>query len=342
MKNKKKSFSKALVILVTNILLFATLEPGIIFAIESESSSSMIELSEIKNNTKESSEVDSSTTETEGSEAIIAADPVEPKTDIAESIESKPITVESSEPKTDLKESNDSETILDESSEIKIDTEMPSKQEISATSELNESEKEIENSSVSKSSTVVSADSSDEEIFSLDENREDATELMEKENNKNIRMFARVMTVPATTTFINKIAPYAVEAANKYGLFPSVMIAQASLESGWGTSSLASSPNNNLFGVKGSYDGKYISMPTKEWSEEKEWYTIYQNFRKYPSFLESLTDYAQKLKNGLTYQPDNYSGTWRANADGYKEAAAGLIKPVAKYSYATDPTYAKN
>ena len=41
------------------------------------------------------------------------------------------------------------------------------------------------------------------------------------------------------TAFLNKAAKQAVKAAKKYGTLPSVMIAQAITESGWGKSGLA-------------------------------------------------------------------------------------------------------
>ena len=51
--------------------------------------------------------------------------------------------------------------------------------------------------------------------------------------------------------------------ANSNDMYASVMIAQALLESSYGSSGLASAPNYNLFGVKGSYNGQSVYMPTK-------------------------------------------------------------------------------
>ena len=42
------------------------------------------------------------------------------------------------------------------------------------------------------------------------------------------------------------------------------MIAQAALESAWGTSALSAEPNHNLFGVKGNYNGQSVNMYTLE------------------------------------------------------------------------------
>lgn len=332
MKSNQKWINKIVIVLLTSVLLFTTIEPSIVFATESKDTSSTIGSSEIETDTIDSSELDSSTAESNESEATTIV-PNEGNTDTVESSESETITDEPSK----TIESGKSETSTVDPN--KTDTAESSEPNTSTTDSI-ELEKETMDSSKSETITHDSENYSDEEIFSLEKNREYAIELMEKESNQTVSNFARVMSVPVDKAFIDKIAPYAVEVANKYGLFPSVMIAQAALESGWGTSTLAKSPNNNLFGVKGTYNGKSVSMPTQEWSEkDKKFYTIKQNFSKYPSFLESLTDYAKKLKNGLTFQKDNYSGTWRANAKNYKEGAAGLLKPVAKYSYATDPTY---
>ncbi len=42
------------------------------------------------------------------------------------------------------------------------------------------------------------------------------------------------------------------------------MIAQAVVESGWGSSALSQAPYYNLFGIKGSYQGQTVYMDTLE------------------------------------------------------------------------------
>ncbi|WP_317617083.1 glycoside hydrolase family 73 protein [Bombilactobacillus thymidiniphilus] len=135
-------------------------------------------------------------------------------------------------------------------------------------------------------------------------------------------------------SFIQQIAPYAQQSANNYGLYPSVMMAQAILESGWGSSTLSQAPNYNLFGIKGSYNGASVSMPTLEWINGG-YVTVNANFRKYPSYLESFNDNGDKLRNGISGAPDFYKGTWRENTSSYKDATAWL-----QGRYATDPSYA--
>ncbi len=73
-------------------------------------------------------------------------------------------------------------------------------------------------------------------------------------------------TVADPQAFIDQIGWSASEVAASNDLYASVMIAQALLESAYGTSGLASAPNYNLFGVKGSYNGQVVYMATKEYS----------------------------------------------------------------------------
>ncbi|MFD1472238.1 glucosaminidase domain-containing protein [Companilactobacillus mishanensis] len=136
--------------------------------------------------------------------------------------------------------------------------------------------------------------------------------------------------------FIAMAGPMAQKAAGEYNLYASVMMAQAILESGWGQSDLATDANN-LFGIKGDYNGAYVSMPTSEWSADQGWYQIYANFRKYPSFYESFLDNGDKLRNGLQWNTSYYSGTWKENTSSYKDATAWL-----QGRYATAPNYASS
>lgn len=135
-------------------------------------------------------------------------------------------------------------------------------------------------------------------------------------------------------TFINKIGPIAQQVASKYNIYASVSMAQSIVESTWGTSTL-STEYNNYFGVKGSYHGSTISFPTKEWSAEKGYYTIYDYFRSYPSIYDSYADNAYLLRNGVSGAPDLYRGTWKENTSSYKDATAWL-----QGRYATSPIYA--
>ena len=138
-----------------------------------------------------------------------------------------------------------------------------------------------------------------------------------------------------TSGFIAKASGYATEVAAANDLYASVMIAQAILESGWGTSTLTTQANN-MFGIKGSYNGQYVEMATLEDNGSGNYYQIIAKFRKYPSLRESFQDNAYVLRNtsfaaGSYY----YSGAWKSNTRSYTEATAWL-----QGRYATDTYYA--
>lgn len=141
----------------------------------------------------------------------------------------------------------------------------------------------------------------------------------------------------ATTTnpqnFISSLKSPVQTVANQYKLYPSVMMAQAALESGWGTSQLTLQANN-YFGIKGSYNGQSVTMQTSEYDANGQLYYTDANFRKYPNAKASMTDNAKLLRNGTSYNPTIYSGTWRENAATYADAANALTN-----TYATAPTY---
>ena len=139
----------------------------------------------------------------------------------------------------------------------------------------------------------------------------------------------------APQAFINQIASSAQTIANSNDLYASVMIAQAILESGWGNSALASSPNFNLFGIKGNYNGQSVAMKTLEDDGHGNYYEIIDYFRKYPSYHQSLEDYASVLRNGPSWNHNYYSGAWKSNTSSYRDATAYL-----QGRYATDTSYA--
>src|SRR5699024_8609531 len=89
--------------------------------------------------------------------------------------------------------------------------------------------------------------------------------------------------------FIAQIAQSAMQVAQQRGLYASMMIAQAGLESGWG-GSLLSTQANNLFGVKWSGSGQYVEMPTNEYYGGQT-HRVMAKFQRYSSYAESLNRY---------------------------------------------------
>lgn len=130
--------------------------------------------------------------------------------------------------------------------------------------------------------------------------------------------------------FLEVMIPIAKQAQAEYGIRPSVLVAQAALESNWGNSDL-SQQSNNFFGIKGNSSGDQYA--TKEFTQEK-WESVQASFRTYDSVSESVNDYARLIKNGTSWNADLYSEV--ISAEHYKEAAFALQKA----GYATDPNYA--
>lgn len=127
--------------------------------------------------------------------------------------------------------------------------------------------------------------------------------------------------------FIESVAPGAINGWNKYGVLPSVTVAQAIIESGWGRSGLATQAHN-LFGIKGSYNGNSVTMPTREVYGGRSVY-INDAFRAYANNSQSVEDHGSFLYVNSRYHnllgDTNYASVARKlQADGY----------------ATDPNYA--
>ena len=98
--------------------------------------------------------------------------------------------------------------------------------------------------------------------------------------------------------FINKIKKGAIANYEKYGILPSVTIAQAVLESNWGRSGLTKD-HNNLFGIKGhNWDGATANMKTKENYNDH----INSDFRVYASLEDSIKDHGQFLAENKRYE----------------------------------------
>lgn len=114
-------------------------------------------------------------------------------------------------------------------------------------------------------------------------------------------------------------------------ILPSVIVAQAILESARGTSELARKANN-LFGIKGNYNGQSYTVKTKEYLNGK-WTTVNAAFKKYPSYRESIIDHGNFFTS-TPWRTQNYKRV--LNAKDYKTQA----KALQACGYATDPAYA--
>lgn len=129
-----------------------------------------------------------------------------------------------------------------------------------------------------------------------------------------------------TESFINQVKGEAAALWPVYKVLPSVAIAQAALESAWGTSGLAAN-HNNLFGIKGNYGGSAANMATWEVSGGITYY-ITANFRSYPDWATSIKDYGVFLNVNSRYKH-------ALGLTNYKKQ----IKVIHEAGYATDPHY---
>lgn len=134
--------------------------------------------------------------------------------------------------------------------------------------------------------------------------------------------------------FVTTVWEHAKTAAQKIGLNPAVMVAQAALETGWGKHIINKSDgnsSNNLFNIKSdkSWDGEKASKVTLEF-EQGTPVKKQASFRAYDSIKESVNDFVDFLTQNPRYQ----------------EALQNTAKPsefldsLQKAGYATDPNYA--
>lgn len=179
----------------------------------------------------------------------------------------------------------------------------------------------------SETATTESTTVASDEVLEADEVPSALSDLTSR------ALFSRATIDPAA--FISQICGYATEVAAANDLYASVMMAQAILESGWGASTLTTTANN-MFGIKGSYNGQYVTMDTYEDDGSGNYYLISAKFRKYPSLKESFEDSAYVLRN-TSFSSGNYyySGAWKSNTTSYTQATAWL-----QGRYATDTSYA--
>ena len=122
--------------------------------------------------------------------------------------------------------------------------------------------------------------------------------------------------------FLSRIIPLAKADMKKTKILASLTIAQAILESGWGTSALARK-SNNLFGIKGN--GK--NYKTFEYINGKR-VDIVDSFKVYPDWETSVTDHS-----GLFLRLSRYQNL--IGERDYKKAC----RKVYEDGYATAPNY---
>ncbi|MGY3886339.1 flagellar assembly peptidoglycan hydrolase FlgJ [Aeromonas aquatica] len=135
--------------------------------------------------------------------------------------------------------------------------------------------------------------------------------------------------------FVHRLMPLAKKAADKLGLSPAVLVAQAALESGWGKRVIKDGEGqmtHNLFGIKADprWDGPKAVVSTLEYeqgvaSRQKA------AFRSYESFEDSFNDYVDFLTSGSRYK----------GALAKADSPERYFEALQQAGYATDPQYAR-
>lgn len=241
-------------------------------------------------------------------------------------------------------DTNEEETLT--SSETEESTEITEETTTTESSETEETSTE-DSSETTESSTTETTISSEKpkkeivtkpsEVEKPKEPSKESTPIISEVEQPSIEVSTSEITVvknQSTEDFIESIGDKAREVGQEYNLYASVMIAQAILETGSGTSRLSQSPNYNLFGIKGSYKGQSANFYTNEDNGKGQLYTIQASFRKYPSYKESFEDYAELLTNEKEGNGRFYKGVLKNQAKDYKEAIKFLTG-----RYATDTQY---
>lgn len=135
--------------------------------------------------------------------------------------------------------------------------------------------------------------------------------------------------------FLERIGPWARQAAQRLGVSPRTVMAHAALESGWGQRPVRDAQGQdslNLFGIKaqGGWQGASVDAQTTEY-EDGQAVRQSQPFRQYTGLDATFADYVRLLS-----QSPRYQGALRTGDD--VQAFAGAL---AQGGYATDPDYAQ-
>lgn len=134
--------------------------------------------------------------------------------------------------------------------------------------------------------------------------------------------------------FITALTPFAKDIAKKLSVSPTVLLAQAALETGWGkkvSTSADGSSSHNLFNIKADkrWQGPTATVDTLEFINGVAKREKHQ-FRSYNGFQESFEDFANFLQSN-----DRYS-----DALAKSENPAHFLNGLQDAGYATDPNYA--
>lgn len=138
-------------------------------------------------------------------------------------------------------------------------------------------------------------------------------------------------------SFLNKFKEFCIRDMKQSGILASLTGAQGFIESNKGNSGLTTKANN-LFGIKGKYNGQSVTMMTTEYYAGVKT-RVPQAFRKYPSWQESVNDHSAMFNRMSRYEnlrncQDYEEACLNVKKDGYATApdyTSTLMNPIRKY-----------
>ncbi|MES2868127.1 MAG: flagellar assembly peptidoglycan hydrolase FlgJ [Pseudomonadota bacterium] len=134
--------------------------------------------------------------------------------------------------------------------------------------------------------------------------------------------------------FVATMLPMAQQAADRIGVDPLYLVAQAALETGWGKSVMRQqdgSSSHNLFGIKatGNWQGAQARAITSEF-KGGQMVKETADFRSYASYQDSFHDLVTLLQSNNRYKEVLNSA----------DKPEQFVRELQKAGYATDPEYA--
>jgi flagellum-specific peptidoglycan hydrolase FlgJ len=146
----------------------------------------------------------------------------------------------------------------------------------------------------------------------------------------------RVVLTAEQRAFLGTIAPTARSSQRRYGVPASVVIAQAVLETGWGTSEVARTARNYFGMTCGPNGGGPIAtgclVGSDRVCDRTGCWPSAASFRVYRTVADSFADHGRQLKTNPRYR-----AAYRA-----RSRPATFVRRMARAGYATDPGYAKS
>lgn len=138
-------------------------------------------------------------------------------------------------------------------------------------------------------------------------------------------------------SFLNKFKEFCIKDMKQSGILASLTGAQGFIESSKGNSGLTTQANN-LFGIKGKYNGQFVKMWTTEYYAGVKT-RVLADFRKYPSWQESVNDHSAMFNRLSWYEnlrncQDYEEACINVKKDGYATApdyTSTLLNPIRKY-----------